>query len=342
MYKSSREQIASITGSATARVYTDYLRQNVRRMWADLLFAGSINVTGAGSQVVNRGSILGAWNYVGLNDGGDDVIKIDARTLGFVTDLLIPSARSTTRLGGTGTGTTALIESVRLHYGWPLPFQAVPAETVHIQKNVENKIRYFGELRGDGGAPGILSGGTKTMSVAPTISIVETYDDLSTDKPKFIPEITQDVITVSSSNTALRYDVTVNEDALRGIVIQQDSNLGEVGDILSALKLTIGGRTVIGPPQATLDNLLRGMELTHGGGVYATGTGFGQSSYLFIGFEENARLSNVQSAKVSNFRFEFNVAPSGQSGVTSSSLRLTFLGLNRTPGIVSDNLGFSL
>src|SRR5574342_123592 len=150
MYTTTREPVAALIGTAGARVYTDNLRQGVQRYEQELRTSGTINVTLAGTSVINRGSILGAFNYLGLNDGGTDVWKIDARTLGFLSDFFNLSTRSSTRLGGVGVAATPLVESVKLPFVLPPWFGGNPQETVYVQADPTKRIRLFAELRADG------------------------------------------------------------------------------------------------------------------------------------------------------------------------------------------------
>lgn len=341
MYTSTKEPVAAVIGSAGQRVYSDNMRQGVQRYGIDLRVSGTINVTVGGTSVINRGSILGAFNYIGLNDGGDDIVKIDARTLGFYSELFSPSARSSTRLAGVGVATTALVESVRLRFALNSDNAAIPQETVHVQPDPTKRIRLFNELRADGGQGGILRGGTSTMTVVPRFTAVDWYDDVTTKSPALIPAIRQELLTVPGANAAFRYDFSqADYQTLRAIIIQTDTDQGEVGDIINALRISVGGRDVIGPAQVNWDDLLRGMEFDWGGSVYSTGVTYGQSSYLAIVFQENGRLANTLPANLPNARFEFNWQPSVQAGVTVSQVRVTFLGLKKTAGITQAALPY--
>lgn len=341
MYTTIREPVAAVIGSAGARVYSDNLRQGVQRYLQALRASGTINVSVAATEVLNRGSILGAFTYLGLNDGGEDAWKIDARTLGFYNDVLNLSLRSSTRLGGVGVAATPLVEEVALPFVLPAHFGGNPQETVYVQKDPTKRIRLFAELRGDGGQGGIVRGGTSNMSVVPRFTAIDKYDDVTRVPPDFIPLVSEELVTVAAASGALRHDFSQADfDVLRAILLQTDSDQGEVGDIISALRLAVGGRDIIGPAQVPWDDLLRGMESDFGGPVYVTGTGKGQSAYLAILFQESGRLSNTLPANLPNGRFEFNAAPSGSAGVTSSQIRITYIGLKRTAGITKASLNY--
>lgn len=345
MYKIIRDFPGSVVGDATKRVYSDPLRKGVQRYWDDLNVSGTINITVAATRVINRGSILGAFNYIGINEGGTDVVKIDARTLGVYTDVLAEQPRSSTRLGGTGVAATPLQEMVRLSYAWPRPMSEVPQETVLVDsvKGDDKKVRIFAELRADGGQGGIVTGGTSNMSVTPQFTILERYDDITAKKPLLLPLISQDVLDVTSASNAKRYEFSLSDMVgLRAIILQQDTDQGEVGDIIKALKFMVGGRQIIGPSQANWDDLLRGMQLDSDGFVYATGVSYGQSSYLAIIFQDHGRLSQIQNPNLPNTAFEFNWQQSAQAGVTKSQVRLTFIGLRQVPGVTADSLGFAI
>lgn len=343
MYQTTKQYIAPVVGKTTGRVYSEKLRQGVQRYLLDLLFKGTINVTVAATRVINRGSILGAFNYVGLNDGGDDIVKIDARSLGFFADLMAPSPRSVTRLGGTGIAATPLAELARLAFALPIPHAAVPQETVHVQPDAEKQIRFFAELRADGGQGGIVSGGTSNMSVTPQVEGLDVYDDLARMPPAFVEGTAEDVVTIPAANSALKHEFSLAQfRALRGIIVQCDSDQGEVGDIINTMRLKVAGRDIIGPEPVPWEVLTRSLEAEFGGSVYSDGVSYGQRAYYYVNFQENGRLSNALKANQPNAQFVLDVQPSAQAGVTASNIRFTYVGLKVVPGSTKPTLPFTV
>jgi hypothetical protein len=343
MYFTTRDYVPAFVGKTTGRVYSDELRQGVQRYLFDLLAKGTINITGAVTRIINRGSVLGAFNYIGLQDGGDDVVKIDARTLGFFADLMAPSPLTVKRLTGTGVAATTLAELKRFAFALPIPHAAIPQETVYVQADPDKKMRLFAELRSDGGQVGLVSGGVSAMTVVPQLEALDRYDDLTTKPPALIEGVEEETVPISAASTAKKYPFSLaGFRALRGIIIQCDSDQGEVGDVVNALKLKVAGRDVIGPTMVPWELLTRTMEADYGGSVYADGTSYGQRAYLYVDFQENGRLSNVLPASLPNAEFTLDVQPSAQAGVTSTNLRFTFLGLRQIAGVTAKTLPFNI
>lgn len=340
MLKTIRQQLDQIVGVAGKRVYAD-LRTGIQTAYLDLLLKGTINITVGATRVINKGSIFGAWDFLGVNAGGDDDVVMDGRCCRAAAEAYAPSALASTRLGGVGVAATALTEAARIWFGHPR--QAIPTATYYREKNPRKQLRLFGQLRADGGQGGIVTGGTSTMSVAPTVDGIQYLDDLTDDPPDFIPTIWQDVLDISAANSNKTYKIET-ESYLRGILIQQESDQGEVGDIVNALALRASGRDIIGPNKARWDQLIRAQEHDLGGSVFVAGTSYGQGAYLFLDFEEGGRLSNIIPGTIPQLRFELDCQQSVQAGVTKSQLRFTFFGLSRTPGLVkpTEQIGYQV
>src|SRR5574341_938011 len=326
MFKTVRTPAQSIVGVAGQRVSTDLQTGGWNRAHLLRLF-GTINITVAATRVVNKGSIFGAWDAIGMNEAGRDIFLLDGRCVRAASEAYAPSALSQTRLAGTGVAATALVEAATLFCATPI--DADPHGTVFREVDTKKKLQLFGQLRADGGQGGIVQGGTSSMTVVPQIQVDQLYDDLSGVQPDFLPFIRQDTIAVAAAQNPLTYYIQ-SPNAIRAILIQTEGPpQGEVGDILAGLAMRATGRDIIGPNQSSWDQLLRSQERDFGGAVYATGTSYGQSAYLFLNFAENGRLANVIPGTMPGLRFEFNAAPSAQAGVTSSIIRLTFFELER-------------
>jgi hypothetical protein len=337
MFKSIRTPFQSIVGVAGQPVTTD-LRNGVLSRHLDLRSSASYQVTVAGTRVVNKGSVWGIWDFIKLVAGGEEMVNLDGRSLRAMAEAFAPSILSATRLAGTGVATTILTEHARLSFG--TRFNAVPMATAFREKNPAKKLQVSAQLRADGGAGGVMTGGTVVLTV-PTISGEQYVDDLTSVQPDYIPFIRQDVIAVPAANPLNTYYIQT-PNYIRAILIQLDSDQGEVGDIITSLAMRMAGRDIIGPAQVAWDNLLRAQEHDLGGAVYATGVSYGQSAYLFLDFAEGGRLSNLIPGNATNLRFEINQQPSAQAGVTVSRIRITFYELARTPGLVKPLLAYKV
>jgi hypothetical protein len=342
MFKTIKNPFQSIIGVAGQPVPTD-LRNGVLTRALQLRTSVGYNVTVAGTRVVNKGSAWGLWDFIKVVAGGEEVVNMDGRSLRALAEAFAPSILSATRLAGTGVANSALAEAARLSFGTTLGAMsnanATPMATAFREKNPGKKLQLTAQLRADGGAGGLMTGGTVVIT-APTISGEQILDDLTAGAPDFIPFIRQDVITVAAANPLFTYLIQ-SPNYLRGILIQQDTDQGEVGDIVTSLAMRMAGRDIIGPAQVAWDNMVRDQENDFGGAVYTTGVSYGQSAYLYLNFVEGGRLSNIIPGNATNLRFEFNFQPSAQVGVTVSRLRITFYELARTPGLVRPSLPYN-
>lgn len=336
MYKQNLNPRPLIAGVAGQRVGTRLIN-GVQSHFAQLRSSGTINITVAATRVINKGSIWGTWDEVGINENGRDRVLVDGRTLRFLSEMHAPSALAATRLGGTGVAATPLVESARIWFAHPLSI--APQETAFRERDPRQVLEVFGKLRAEGGQGGLVNGGTSTMTVVPSIAVEHAYDDTTTEPPIFIPSFRQQVVNVASANTQLTEFIKTS-NYIRALVIQQDSDAGEVGDIIAALALRADGDDIIGPGQVTWDNLQRGQEFEFGGAVFVAGLLNGGSAYLGINFQSGGKLSNVVSPALLNLRLEMNVAPSAQAGATNGKIRITILELERVPGLVAEEIPF--
>lgn len=337
-YKFNINPRTAIAGVAGQRVFSR-LVNGVQSHYIQLRSSGTVNVTVIQTRTINRGSIWGCWDFIGLDENGRDRVLLDGRVLRYMSEMFAPSALASTRLSLTpGVAATALVESARIYFAHPLA--AAPAETVFKERDPRQTLQVFGQLRADGGQGGLVQGGTANMSVVPSLAVEHGYDDITGELPVFIPSIRQQVVPVASANTQLTEFIKTS-NFIRSIIVQSDSDGGEVGDVISALALRADGDDIIGPGQVAWDDLLRGQEFELGGSVYSTGvTVGGQSSYLGINFQQNGRLANVVSPALLNLRFEFNAAPSVIAGAANSKIRITILELERVAGLVTDKIPF--
>lgn len=325
MFKGFRENFETIVGVAGQRV-TAELRRAVSSHYLELLAKGTLNVTVAGTQVLNKGSIWAAWSKVGIRTNGRDYHTYDGPTLRFISEVLAPQALSATRLSSAGVAATALVEAARMYFAFPNTIR--PVETGFRQPAPQKEFTLFAELAATPEAQ-LVEGGTKSFTVTPQISGFQVGDQLSETLPDYLPVVDQDTKDVTGANANLPLKIE-SDDAIRACVIKQETNLGEVGDIINAVGLSYAGTEII-QPGTPWENLVHGMEFDFGGGVLQVGTSFGDEAYLYLNFAENGRLANSIRGNLPGLQFTFDVQQSGQPGVTSSLIRVTYLKLERKP-----------
>jgi len=275
----------------------------------------------------NKGSVLSLLTDIGFNDGGTDKIVVDARLARFIAEALAPSALPATRLDATSAVLQALEETV------PLWMSAVgtgnPNETKYVEVNKQLQQQVFvTPLRL---ASRITSGAGGATITGLTINVEQVYDDLVGVPPWLSPYTRQVVQDVSGANAALKVDLRGSR-FIRGIAIQQDSDAGEVSDIINSLVMRGDRDTYIGQQAIPLRDLILGNAVEQGGAISTTPAG-----YLWIDFARYGRLSTMWNPyQDTNLRLELNVQPSVTAGATNSKVRVAIVEYERTAATVAN------
>lgn len=305
---------------------------NKRTERYNVTVTGQVDITVAGAGLRNRGSILAALSDVGFIDGGADKVVLDARLARFIGEAMAPSALPATRLGGVGVQAATLLRET-----FPLwlcsPRSLNPNDTKYVEANKQLAQEIFlTPLR----TMNRLSGGAPTGTITNlTAAIEQVYDDLVGVPPlltSYVRQISQDV---AGANTALKIDLRGNR-YIRGIAIQQDTDQGEVSDIINNLVLRGDNQAIFGDRAIPFRDLVEHSQEEYGGAVVA------QLGYLFIDFQRYGRLTSLWNPlQDTNLRFELDVAPSG-GGNTSSKVRVALWEMERTAATLQGDLPISL
>ncbi len=303
------------------RVSTD-ADNNKRTERYQLRVSGQVDITVAGTGVLNRGSILAALPMIGYTDGGQDIIQLDARLARYLAEVMAPSALPATRLAGFGIqAATQLVETV------PLFMSAYrtgnPNETKYVEPNKQLQQQVFGvPLKA---ITQLAEGGALVGTITNLVAKVEqVYDDLK-DAPFLNTFIRQIVTNVVAANAALKIDLRGNR-YVRGILIQQDSDFGEVADIINALVLRGDSYSLFGDRPIAFADLVNASAQEYGGAL--------PPGYLFIDFCRYGRLSTMWNPfQDTNVRLELDVAVSARAG---GKVRVAMVEFQRTPATTAD------
>jgi hypothetical protein len=292
---------------------------------------GQVDISVAGAGLRNRGSILAAITDVGYIDGGSDKVAVDARLARFIGEAMAPSALPATRLGGVGVQVaTQLRETFPLWLATPRG--ANPNETKYIESNKQLAQEVFlTPLR----TIARLAGGAPTGTITNLqMQVEQIYDDLVGVAPllsTYVRQISQDV---TGANTALKVDLRGNR-YIRGIAIQQDTDQGEVSDIINSLVLRGDNQAILGDRAIPFRNMVEHAQEEQGGAVVA------QLGYLFIDFMRYGRLTALWNPfQDTNLRLELDVQPS--VGNTSSKVRVALWEMERTAVTLQGELPFQI
>lgn len=304
---------------------------NKRTERYNLTVTGQVDITVAGAGLRNRGSILAALSDLGFIDGGADKVVIDARLARFIGECMAPSALPAIRLGGVGVqAATLLRETVPLWLASPRSVNPNDTKYVEANKQLAQEI-FLTPLRNIAR----LSGGAPTGTITNLrMDIEQVYDDLVSTPPllnSYVRQISQDV---SGANNALKIDLRGNR-YIRGIAIQQDTDQGEVSDIINALVLRGDNQAIFGDRAVPFRDLVEHAQEEYGGAVVA------QLGYLFIDFQRYGRLSSLWNPfQDTNLRFELDVQPS--VGNSSSKVRVALWEMERTAVTLQGDLPITL
>jgi hypothetical protein len=330
--KTTIAPVSAITPVAGRRVYTDLVNAVQTHRLVFTLAADVVIGVGGGTAVRNRGSVLALFEELGLDENGQDKAVLTGRIARQFAEMFAPSALAATRLTTAAAGNYSIREQVALHFASPI--SANPAETTFREHNVKNALRAFVRLSAQTLIDRLISGAPGGSSVTITqCDVQQVYDSRTEARPYFIPTYRMETLAVPSANSDAKLEIKTSK-FLRALVLAQDSDAGEVGDIIASLELRGDHRHIVGPGKVPWDDLTRLQEAEFGGTVYVTGTGLGQNGFLAMNFQRGGRLSNVINPSDDvNLRFLLNVAPSAQAGATNGIVRLALCELETDPNL---------
>jgi len=293
---------------------------------------GQVDITVAGTFLRNRGSILAAATEVGYTDGGADKVVLDPRLARFIGECMSPSALPATRLGGVGVQAATLLRET-----FPLwlatPRSANPNETKYVEPNKQLAQELFLTPQR---TIGRLSAGAPTGTITNLqMQIEQVYDDLVGVPPllsTYVRQITQDV---AGANAALKIDLRGNR-YIRGIAIQQDTDGGEVDDIINSIVLRGDNTAIYGDRAIPFRNLVEHSQEEFGGAVVAA------RGYLFIDFLRYGRLGSLWNPyQDTNLRLEADVQQS-VINAAGSKIRVALWEMERTAVTLQGDLPFKI
>ena len=301
---------------------------NKRTERYQLRVTGQVDITGAGTGLRNRGSILAALTDIGYSDGGTDKYVCDARLARFIAEAFAPSALPATRLAGAGIqGPTLLSEIVPIWMSAPKTVSPNETKYVEVNKQLNQQVfitplRQITRLAAGGGLVG-----TVTNLQA---NVEQVFDELVATPPWLSPFVRQLVQDVTGANAQFRVDLRGSR-YVRGIAIQQDTDAGEVNNIINSLVLRGDAASLFGDQPVPFLDLQQMMTEEQGGAVDAVSA----PGYLFIDFCRYGRLSTMWNPyQDTNVRLELNVQPS--AGNTGSKVRVAMVEYERTAATIAE------
>jgi hypothetical protein len=335
MFPTQLTQLANLTALAAGQRSAALMKNAVRTLRNRVTVTGDVVVSVVGTGILNRGSILAGFDKYGIAENGVDRWNADPRVLAHVSRARSAGRDSSVRLTtaqATALGTYSLRETFDVAFA--LPNVASPTETAFVEQDTRQALESF-VLANLTGAK-LVKGGTAVLQNVKVL-VQQIYDDKTgpQDRPLFVPVVREIVRTVSAQNDAEQIFIRSSRYMV-GICISQDSDVGEVSDIITSLAIRGDHRDIIGPAQADWGQLITGQTQEAGGDVDS------QSAHVYLPWYRNGRLSTVfNPAADRNLRIEAKVAPSVTPGATNSKIRVTVFELERITGVTADALPFA-
>ena len=293
--------IAPANGAASDNVRAVTNAENNKRTERyDLLVRGQVDITVAGTGLSNRGSILGALRDIGYTDGGADKYVTDARLARFIGECMAPSPLPAVRLAAAGIqAATLLSEYVPM---WMCAARTIsPNETKYVEVNKGLQQQPFVTplklIAGLANGPALV--GTVTNM---TVDVQQRYDDLVATPPWLSIFQRPVVQNVNAANPVFRIDLRGSR-YLRLLAIQQDTDQGEVADIINNVVLRGDSQSILGDQGIPFADLVASNAEEMGGALPA--------GYVLIDFCRYGRLSSQWAPyQDTNLRLELGVQPS--------------------------------
>jgi hypothetical protein len=310
------------------------LQSKVRTHAVQLTLEASVDVTVDFTALRNRGSVLALYDEIGLFVDGEDRMLLDPRIARFWAEMNAVSALPATRASNF-TAATPLEQLKEVVYLFMAnPRIARPEETAFLERDTRQEMQVFAKFNGT--AAKLFTGAGTALITAPNVRVTQIYDPFRSDLPLLRPSIRQVVVSVPAANNAL-------EISLRGsryigaIVIQQDSDGGEVTDIINAVSLLGDDGKDIIPRPLNWSDRVRHAAIGAGGAVSVS------DAYLGLNFVENGRLSElVHPYAYSNLRLVVDAQPSVVVGATNSKIRVAIFEYDRDTELTAAALPFTI
>lgn len=288
------------------------------------------NITVAGTAIRNRGSLSGAFTEFGLSEAGTDRAILDPRAAVRLSNALSQKTAPNVRLATAGIQNVNLSEEFFLYLSHPL--SANPQESFYVEADIKNTLQAFSTYNGVGA--NLITAGTIALSL-PVVTVRQDYDALVSDRPAvdiFVRQITQ---TVSAANPALVIDLRGSR-YLAGILVTQESNVGEEINIINQLVFRGDGYDIVGP------QLVPFTELVQEQASWSPGADVDGVSWYY-NFIKSGRMSTMlHPSMIPNLRLEVDCQPSVTAGAVSSTIRVVMVEYERRPGVTSADMPFTV
>jgi hypothetical protein len=306
------------------------LDNNVRTMLLRLNVTGQLDVTVNGTALLNRGSVLAAIDWIGMNLDGQDRMQLDPRTGRVLAELLSGREFVAKRAASANVQAATLLQD-SVYVFSAMPGIAKPEETSLTERNTAQPVNFF-TVANPIPVGRIVKGGTATLTNL-KVTVEQICDLQRSELPLLRPYVYELNASVPLNNPALEIPLKPSR-YVAAIVIQQDSDDGEVSDIIQQLSLIGDSGKAIIPYPTSFSDLVAHSAISDDF-VSAEGSG-----YLVLNFMSDGRLSRlVNPAEFTNLRFVVNATASAKP---NGRIRVTMIEMERDAQLTAPALPFDL
>lgn len=300
----------------------------VQSAFVEYVLTGTLTIAGGAADLIkSRGSIMAAYDEMGVNENGTDRAIMHGRVLRVLSEVSSERTIVPTRVTSTAAAAYPLRETVRLYFANPQ--SAVPRETAFLEHDTRQALEAFVKLAASGGADKLVkvSGAVTAVLSNLKVAVTHGFDAQESDRPYFIPTVRQQTAAVAGAQSALPVFIKT-ANSIRGMVVStEDSIIGEVSDVVNALALRGDFRDIIGPATRKWLDLVDAQQHEFGGDMTS-------AAHVYLNFQTHGRLAAVLNPNQdNNLRFEFDCQPTAAAGAGTTQIRITTIELVSDPAL---------
>ena len=327
------------------------LLNSVRTGYIRMELTGTVTIAAGGATTVLNGGRLSSFlNQILFFENGNPLVQRDARSMSRVTELLGMGPSGNINLTAVGAAVQQLRETILVPFAWPLAVNPWETCFVAIDPNAVNTVGYtFNPLSLTNGI-GVIATSANAVTLSNfNVNIVQVFDYDTQIRPLYRPYMIDYLMAPITGNVADLPFYIDYPDILRSLAIQQDSNLGLVGDIITGYQLRSDTVQIDGTTgDLNFQDYVQQQMLDYGGAFSEEFLRLSRNvvplapqsidpSLLLRNFQTAGRLSNtlVKAQWGQTPRILITGAPSGVAGVTSSFIRAGMDRLQKVPGVTS-------
>ena len=337
---------AVVGGQSLAR-----LMNSVRTGYLRLELSGLVTIAAGGATaILNAGRLSSYLNQILFYENGNPIVQRDARSLSRVTELISMGPSSNIGLNAIAAGAYGLRETIIVPFAWPLAVNPWETCFVAIDPNATNTVGFSFNNASLTNGIGLIATSANAVTLSNfNCNVVQVFDYDTQIRPLYRPYMIDYLMAPITGAVADLPFYIDYPDILRSLAIQQDSNLGEVGDIITGYQLRSDTVQIDGTTgDLSFPDYVQQMPLDFAGAwseeflrlsrtvVPLAPVGV-NPALLLRNFQTAGRLSNtlVKAQWGQNPRILITGAPSGVAGVTSSFIRAGMDRLQKVPGVTS-------